>query len=128
MSDIFKTEYKNKLADRWGNTEAYKEFSAKTAGLSKEKSAGIIEGLEKILGEFAVCRRNKNTPDSSEAQELVSKLQAYISEFFYNCTPEILAGLGLMYAADERFKNNINKHGEGTAEFISEAIGCKFGK
>ena len=128
MSDIFKTEYKTEVADRWGNTEAYKEFSAKTAGFSKEKSAEIIEGLEKILGEFAVCRRNKNAPDSSEAQELVSKLQAYISEFFYNCTDEILAGLGLMYAADERFKNNINKHGEGTAEFISKAIECKFNK
>jgi hypothetical protein len=27
-----------------------------------------------------------------------------------------------MYVADERFKNNIDSHGEGTAEFVSESI------
>jgi hypothetical protein len=27
-----------------------------------------------------------------------------------------------MYVADERFCKNIDKHGEGTAEFVSEAI------
>ena len=36
--------------------------------------------------------------------------------------PIFLAGLGKMYIADERFKKNIDKHGEGTAEFASEAI------
>ena len=125
MSDIFDTEYKTEAAERWGNTDAYKEYSAKTAGISKEKTAEIIEGLDSIFGEFAACMQNKNAPDSSEAQGLVSKLQAYITANFYNCTDEILAGLGQMYSADERFRNNINKNGEGTAEFIAEAIECK---
>ena len=34
----------------------------------------------------------------------------------------ILAGLGKMYVADERFKKNIDKYGEGTAEFAAEGI------
>ncbi len=118
-------KYKTEAAERFGNTDAYREFSAKTAGVSKEELAEITEGLEKILGEFAVCIQNKNAPDSAAALELVAKLQAYISANFYNCTDEILADLGRMYVADERFKNNIDKHGEGTAEFISEAIESK---
>ncbi len=125
MSDSFDIKYKAETAERWGNTEAYKEFSAKTAGNSKEKTAEIIEGLDSIFGEFAACMQNKNAPDSSEALGLVSKLQAYITANFYNCSDEILAGLGQMYSADERFRNNINKHGEGTAEYISKAIECK---
>ena len=125
MNNIIDEKYNTEARERWGNTEAYKEFSAKAAGLSEEKSTEITEGLDKILGEFARCRHNKNAPDSSGAQELVSKLQAYITANFYNCTDEILAGLGRMYAADERFRNNIDKHGEGTAEFISEAIKIK---
>ena len=40
----------------------------------------------------------------------------------YTCTDEILAGLGKMYIADERFKKNIDKYGEGTAEFAAGAI------
>ena len=61
-------------------------------------------------------------PDSKESQNLVEKLQNYITENFYTCTKEILAGLGQMYVADERFKNNIDKHSVGTAEFVSKAI------
>ena len=35
---------------------------------------------------------------------------------------QILAGLGQMYVADERFKSNIDKHADGTAAFIRDAI------
>ena len=59
---------------------------------------------------------------SEEAQALVKKLQGYITEHFYNCTDAILAGLGEMYVADDRFRSNIDRHGEGTAEFIRQAI------
>ena len=52
----------------------------------------------------------------------VEKLQRCITDNFYTCTNEILAGLGQMYVADERFKNNIDKHGEGTAEYVSQCI------
>ena len=61
-------------------------------------------------------------PSSTEAQALVKKLQDYITENYYTCTDEILKGLGQMYVADERFKNNIDKYAAGTAEFVSEAI------
>ena len=46
----------------------------------------------------------------------------HIAADYYACTDEILVGLGKMYVADERFKNNIDKYGEGTAEFATEAI------
>ena len=74
------------------------------------------------MGEFAVCMKNGKTPDSTEAQSLVKSLQDYISENYYPCSNQILAGLGQMYVADERFQNNIDKHGEGTATFIRAAI------
>ena len=54
----------------------------------------------------------------------MKKWQNYITENFYTCTKDILAGLGKMYIADERFKDNIDKHGKGTAEFMCQAIGA----
>ena len=74
------------------------------------------------MAEFALCMRKDKSPDSTEAQNLVIMLQNYITENYYLCTNEILAGLGQMYVADERFKNNIDKHADGTATFICEAI------
>ena len=75
-----------------------------------------------IFAEFSVCKRNGAKADSVEAQVLVAKLQAYITANYYTCTDEILAGLGKMYVADERFKKNIDKYGEGTSAFVVEAI------
>lgn len=61
--------------------------------------------------------------DSEEVIELVKRWQDHITKYYYDCSKQILSGLGLMYVNDERFKNNIDKNGEGTAEFMSKAIG-----
>lgn len=71
---------------------------------------------------LAVCKQRELSADSLKAQTLVIKLQTHITDNYYTCTNEILAGLGEMYVADERFKNNIDKYGKGTAEFASKAI------
>ena len=115
-------EFQNEVKEKWGNTEAYKEHTEKTKDYSKEKWQNVGEGMNDILKEFACCIQKGAEPNSADTQSLVEKLQNYITENFYTCTDEILAGLGKMYVADERFKNNIDKHAEGTAEFISEAI------
>lgn len=71
---------------------------------------------------FALCMKKDESPDSTEAQNLVKMLQNHITENYYICTNEILSGLGQMYVADERFRNNIDKNADGTAAFICEAI------
>jgi DNA-binding transcriptional MerR regulator len=120
-------KYKNEVKEKWGQTEAYKEHSEKTKTYSKEKWNNLASGMDEIMSMFSVCMKNGSEADSTEAQELVEKLQNHISENYYYCTNEILASLGGMYVADERFKNNIDKHGIGTAEYISKAINfyCK---
>ena len=107
---------------RWGATDAYREHEQKTKNYTKEKWAEANDGLMAVFAEFAVCKANGATADSLAAQALVAGLQAYITDNYYTCTDEILAGLGKMYACDERFKNNIDKNGAGTANFVSCAI------
>ena len=114
--------YLNESRSRWGDTDAYREHEEKTKHYTKEKWAEANDGMMAIFAEFAICKESGKSADSIEAQALVSKLQAHITENYYTCTKEILAGLGKMYVADERFKKNIDKYGEGTAMFASEAI------
>ena len=114
--------YKTEARERWGNTEAYREHEQKTKNYTKEKWAEANDGLMAIFAEFAACKDSGVSADSVEAQALVAKLQAHITANYYTCASEILAGLGKMYVADERFKKNIDKYGEGTAEFVSDAI------
>ena len=114
--------YQAEVRERYGNTEAYREYEQRTKSYKKEKWACVNEGLMAIFSELAECKSRGMSVASDEAQTLVAKLQAYISANYYTCTDEILAGLGQMYVADERFKANIDKHTPGTAAFISESI------
>ena len=115
-------DYETEARSRWGATDAYREHEQKTKNYTKEKWAEANDGMMAIFTEFAACKESGASADSSEAQVLVAKLQAHITANYYNCTDEILAGLGKMYVADERFKKNIDKCGEGTAGFAAEGI------
>ena len=115
-------KYKAEAREKWGKTDAYKEHAERTKNYSKQKWNDLAEGMDHIMAEFALCMRKDESPDSTEAQNLVKMLQNHITENYYLCTNEILASLGQMYVADERFTNNIDKHADGTATFICEAI------
>ena len=118
-----KTEkYSIEARSRWGTADAYREHEQKTKNYTKEKWAEVNDGMMAIFAEFATCKASGVSAESAEEQALVAKLQAHITDNYYTCTDEILAGLGKMYVADERFKKNIDKYGEGTAEFAAEGI------
>ena len=115
-------KYEKEAYERWGDTSTYREHVEKTKNYAKEKWAEANDGLMAIFAEFSACKNSGASADSDEAQALVAKLQAHITANYYTCTDEILAGLGKMYVADERFKKNIDKYGDGTAEFAAEGI------
>ena len=114
--------YRSEAKERWGATDAYKEHEEKTKSYTDSKWGDLAAGLDRIMSEFFLCLKRGEAPDSAAAQELAAELQRYITENYYRCTIEILSGLGQMYVADERFRNNIDRHGDGTAAFVSEAI------
>ena len=101
----------------------YKEFEEKEKGRSKEQSDQIAEGMMALFTEFGLLMKEGKTADSEDAQAQVKKLQEYITEHFYTCTPKILAGLGKMYNGGGSMTENIDKFGgEGTADFAAKAI------
>ena len=75
-----------------------------------------------IFAEFSTLKTSGAEPNSEQTQALVVKLQKHITDNYYTCTDDILKGLGEMYVADERFKKNIDKRCDGTAEFVRDAI------
>ncbi len=119
FSAFDKTEiekYADEVKQKWGHTDAYKEF--------EQKHLNPTDKIDEFMQIFAEIGKIKHlSPDSAEAQNLVKKLQNFITENYYTCTDEILKGLGQMYILDERFKNNIDKAGGlGTAEFTAKII------
>lgn len=122
MSEVeeAKRKYAKEAEERWGGTEAWAESQRRTKGYSKEDWARISAEQETVYRGFAAAM--DKGPASPEAQQSVADWQALITKCFYPCSNEILAGLGKMYVADERFTKNIDRFGEGLADFISRAI------
>ena len=114
-------EYAKQAKEQWGTTDAYKEFERKSQGRTKEKEQAVMKQFMQMFVEFG---QMKDLPsDSGDVQAQVKKLQDFITEHFYNCTDEILSGLGKMYAAGGEFTTNIDKAGgAGTAEFVADAV------
>ncbi|MFG6350166.1 MAG: MerR family transcriptional regulator [Oscillospiraceae bacterium] len=121
--EAVKNQYAQEAAERWGNTEAFLESREKHKDYTPEKEAQIQAEMEEIFAAFGQCA----DPEGAEAQALVKRWQAHISQYHYNCTDGILACLGQMYAGDPRFQENLDKYGPGTAQKMSAAIAayCK---
>lgn len=114
-------QYEAEVKSRWGETPAYQEYQRKSGDQTGAERRAAGEGLLRIFA--GVGERNGLTPDSAEAQAAVEELRQWITEHYYNCTPQILSSLGQMYVGDERMKARIdNAGGGGTAEFVSKAI------
>ena len=113
--------YAAEAKEKWGKTEAYKEFENKTAGQSKAQMHSTSDKLMDIFKEFGAIRHR--SPACEAAQALVAKLQRFITDNYYTCTKQILFGLGQMYAAGDEMNENIDKAGgEGTGAFARDAI------
>ncbi len=114
-------EYAKQAKAAWGTTPEYKEYEEKAKGRTTEETSGIGIGMMDVFREFGKIK--ETDPASAEAQELVKKLQNYITQHFYTCSDTVLSGLGKMYAAGGEFTANIDSYGgDGTAEFVNKAI------
>ena len=114
-------QYKQEARQRWGNTEAYQEYMHKQ--LRKTDAEAEQDGKDIMLAIKEIGALRDLPPETEAVQQKVKALQQTITRNYYNCTNEILATLGEMYADSERFRRNIdNESGEGTAEFIRNAI------
>jgi len=120
-------EYSERAKEKWGKTEAYKEFEEKSKDWTEETTKDIANGLMKMFVVFGSMK--DKDPADAEVQEQVKKLQDYITKYYYNCTTQILSGLGRMYNGGGEFTENIDKAGgEGTADFTAKAIEIYCGK
>jgi DNA-binding transcriptional MerR regulator len=113
-------KYEKEIKERWGETNAYKESKRKTAGYSDDDWKKIQEEGNRIDQELVALM--DRVPEDEGVQRLIGKKRQHITNYFYECKPEIFRGLADMYVNDPRFTKNIDKWKEGYAKFLKEAM------
>lgn len=114
-------EYSRQAKELYGNTPEYKEMEEKMKNRTEQEDNILAD---RFMLFFKEAGEIKNIdPASPEAQDLVERIQHFITENLYTCTDKILSGLGKMYSGGGDFTKNIDEYGgEGTAEFVDKAI------
>ena len=114
-------EYSRRAKELYGKTPEYKEMQEKAKNRTKEEEHLLADRFMLLFKEAGEIK--DSDPSSPEAQDLVKRIQDFITETMYTCTDKILKGLGKMYSGGGEFTRNIDGYGgEGTAEFVDQAI------
>ena len=122
MSEHDQAQYQEEVAERWGNTEAYKESTRRSKKYSEADLAKIKAETEGIEVGLAAVMTEGEAADGGRAMDLAEAARLHIDRWFYPCSPAMHAGLADMYTADERFKAHYEDRAEGLAEFVAQAI------
>lgn len=114
-------EYQAQAETLYGKSEVWQEYQQKIKRRSREQSQAVNGKVMDFFVELGKLRHL--SPESPEVQAWVRKLQDFFTENFYTCTPQILKGLGEMYAGGGSMTENIDAAGgKGTGEFAKKAI------
>lgn len=109
--DFSKNPYEKEAIERWGE---------KVVDVTKSQfSYEMQEEMNRIY--FTLAEIRHLSPESDEAQAAIGEWYGLLKKIG-SYSLEAFKGLGEMYVADERFKGNIDKFGEGLAEFMRDAM------
>ena len=114
-------DYSKQAKALYGKTDAYKEYETKSKSRTPEQEqtlgAQVMDFFVR-LGRMRPCK-----PDSQAAQAWAKELQAFFTEHYYTCTPQILNSLAESYASGGSMTENIDQaSGIGTGAFAKEVI------
>lgn len=115
-------DYEAEAEQRWGDTDAWTQSQQRTAGYSKEDWVKIKAETEGVEQAMVALLAAGSPADGVAAMDLAEQLRQQIVRSFYDCPPQMHAGLGRMYVEDERFAGYYERQAVGLAQFVSTAV------
>ena len=114
------TVYEQEVTERWGR-DAYESGDRWWRSLTAAQKQAFMDEQAGIARDFAQALKEGRAAGSDEVQEIARRQVAWLST---TTTPskEYVIGLGRMYVDDPRFTVNYDKHGEGTAVLVRDAM------
>jgi DNA-binding transcriptional MerR regulator len=122
FGDWLPEEYEAEAEQKWGETEAWAQSKRRTTSYSKDDWLRIKAEGDDIEARFAAALRDGVPADSEAAMDLAEEHRQQIDRNFYDCPPQMHAGLGRMYVEDERFTAHYEEITPGLAQYVSTAI------
>lgn len=115
LEDVKK--YEQSAKEKYGE-----EVIEEAKNRQKGKEDIVNEKFNSVFRELAEYKRLGLELSDDKVQEQVDRLYSHLREYGFDCTIEVFSYIGKGYSTNPEFKNNIDRFGEGVAEYISKAI------
>jgi len=115
-------KYGKETAERWGETDAYKESARRAKKYRKEDWAEIKAEGEAIESDMAALLAAGKDAAGEEAMAVAERHRRHISRWFYPCSHAMHRGLADMYEADPRLTAHYEERAKGLAAFNAAAV------
>jgi DNA-binding transcriptional MerR regulator len=122
FGDWLPEEYEAEAEQKWGDTEAWAQSRRRTRAMTKEDWLRAKAEGDDVERRFAEALRDGVPAHSEQAMDIAEAHRQQISRNFYDCPPQMHAGLGRMYVEDERFTAHYEEIAPGLAQYVSTAV------
>lgn len=122
FGDGFSEDYQQEAQERWGDTDAWKQSSARTKGYTKADWEEIKAESEAVNAAFVAALQSGEPATSAAAMDAAEAARLQIHTRFYDCSPTFHRDLGDMYVADPRFTKTYEDQATGLAQYVRDAI------
>jgi DNA-binding transcriptional MerR regulator len=116
------TVHAQEAEQRWGDTDAYRQSQQRTSTYSKQDWLRLRQQQDDLEERFAAALRRGIAPDAPEAGALAEEHRRFLSEHFYDVSPEMHRNLADMYVEDERFQAHYDRRQPGLARYVHDAV------
>ena len=122
FGDTDPTQHAAEAAQRWGDTDAYRESSRRTSRYTKADWQRIMAEGKNIETRLAAALAAGLASDSAMAMDLAEEHRRHISGSYYDCPLEMHRSLADMYVQDPRFTAHYEEVAPGLATYVRDAI------
>ena len=121
-------EWAAEAEQHWGDTEAWRQSQRRAAAYTKEDWLEVRREEEAVRQEFLAAMTAGEPADGPRAVAAAQRHRRHISERFYDCSPQLHAGLAELYVSDERFRRSYDDLAPGLARYVHDAIVAAAGR
>ncbi|AZI59361.1 MerR family transcriptional regulator [Nakamurella antarctica] len=113
--------YEVEAKQRWSDTQAWAQSSARTATFSKADWQKVKADTDAGNARMVAVFNSGALPGSNEANEIAEEHRASIN-VFYDCGYDMQVNLAHMYLADERFTKTYEDLAPGLTQWLHDGI------
>jgi hypothetical protein len=126
MKDLFEgfnpSEYDAEARREWGTSEAFAESEKRARRYTTADWKALGAEQASVYDDAYSALKSGKAASDAAVMDIAERHRLSIERWFYPCSHAMHRGLASMYESDARFKQSIDKHGEGLTSFLAEAI------